>query len=142
MQRIDRKGAPSQRKTELGMDTDSDCDVAPVRRRGYLPALREQAVDEVLQLKIYESVVHGSPESNGRWNTIVLATCVDTCSCSLTACRGDGAQSEYSVGGFVRPIEAALRIGFDVEIVAWSSGLNAVWRRLERETNVRVSLTG
>ena len=52
-------------------------------------------------------------------------------------CSGDGAQSEYSAGGFVRPIEAALRIGFDVEIVAWRSGLNAVWPRLERESNAR-----
>jgi len=37
----------------------------------------------------------------------------------------------------VRPIEAALRIGFDVEIVAWRSGLNAVWPRLERKSNAR-----
>lgn len=50
---------------------------------------------------------------------------------------GDGAKSEYSAGGFVRPIEAALRVGFDVEIVGWRSGLNAVWPALERSSNAR-----
>lgn len=73
-------------------------------------AMQEQAVDEILQMKILETLVDTQAPS-----TIVLAS-------------GDAAEAEYS-GGFLTNVERALRKGWKVEVVAWSQGLSHEYRR-------------
>ena len=69
----------------------------------------EQAVDEILHLKILESIVDADQPG-----TIILAT-------------GDAAIAEYS-GGFLRMVERALSKGWSVEIVAFTAGLSSMYR--------------
>ena len=72
----------------------------------------EQAVDEILHLKILESVVDAEEPS-----TIVLAT-------------GDAAEAEYS-GGFLRMVERALEKGWKVELVSFSRNTSGAYRKKE-----------
>ncbi|KAK3724388.1 hypothetical protein LTR37_001012 [Vermiconidia calcicola] len=77
----------------------------------YAPArMIEQGVDEILHLKILESVVDAEKPS-----TIVLAT-------------GDAAQAEYSQG-FMAMAERALKKGWTVELVSWSKNISAMYTR-------------
>ncbi|KAK5115746.1 hypothetical protein LTR62_000835 [Meristemomyces frigidus] len=79
----------------------------------YAPArMIEQGVDEILHLKILESVVDSDVPS-----TIVLAT-------------GDAAQAEYSPG-FMAMLERALKKGWKVEIVSWSRNISGMYRKKE-----------
>ncbi|CZS98002.1 uncharacterized protein RAG0_06897 [Rhynchosporium agropyri] len=71
---------------------------------------QEQAVDEILQMKMLESLVDYEKPS-----TIVLAS-------------GDAAEAEYS-GGFFATVERALSKGWKVEVVAWSQGVSQEYRR-------------
>ena len=75
----------------------------------------EQAVDEILHLKILESVVDAEKPS-----TIVLAT-------------GDAAEAEYS-GGFLRMVERALEKGWKVELVSFSRNTSGAYRKKEFRT--------
>lgn len=77
-----------------------------------LRVMAEQGVDEILHMKLLESLVDTEQPS-----TIVLAS-------------GDAAEAEYS-GGFLRNVERALAKGWDVEIVAWSAGLSSEYRLLQ-----------
>lgn len=89
--------------------TDSSPDrtgIAPPKSNGRWV---EQAVDEILHSKIYESVIDAAVPS-----TIVLAT-------------GDGATAEFS-DGFVAAVERALNRGWKVELVAWKKTTNYHWR--------------
>ena len=70
----------------------------------------EQAVDEILHLKILESVVDVEKPT-----TMVLAT-------------GDGAEAEYSEG-FMRMVERALKKGWKVEVVSWSKNISGAYRK-------------
>lgn len=72
----------------------------------------EQAVDEILHLKILESVVDAKEPS-----TIVLAT-------------GDAAEAEYS-GGFLRMVERALGKGWRVELVSFRRNTSGAYRKRE-----------
>jgi hypothetical protein len=71
--------------------------------------LQEQAVDELLQMKILESIVDTEQPS-----TIVLAS-------------GDAAEAEFS-GGFLKNVERALAKGWKVEVAAWKNGLSYEYR--------------
>jgi len=68
----------------------------------------EQGVDEILHLKILESVVDAQEPS-----TMVLAT-------------GDGAQAEYS-DGFFKMVERALKKGWRVELVSWRKNISFLY---------------
>ncbi|KAF2218440.1 hypothetical protein BDZ85DRAFT_208114 [Elsinoe ampelina] len=68
----------------------------------------EQGVDEILHLKILESIVDADEPT-----TIVLAT-------------GDAAQAEYS-GGFMKMVERALEKGWRVELVSWRAGVSKLY---------------
>jgi hypothetical protein len=68
-------------------------------------AVTEQGVDEILHMKLLESLVDTTVPS-----TIVLAS-------------GDAAEAEYS-GGFLKNVERALKNGWKVELVSWSAGLS------------------
>ena len=79
----------------------------------YAPArMIEQGVDEILHLKILESVVDADQPG-----TIVLAT-------------GDAAQAEYSEG-FMAMVYRALKKGWTVELVSWSKNISAMYTRRE-----------
>ncbi|KAJ0416149.1 hypothetical protein BJY00DRAFT_239335 [Aspergillus carlsbadensis] len=72
----------------------------------------EQAVDEILHLKILESLVDVDEPA-----TIVLAT-------------GDAAEAEYS-GGFLKMVERALQRGWKVELVSFSQVTSYSYRKKE-----------
>lgn len=72
----------------------------------------EQGVDEILHLKILESLLDAD-----RPATIVLAT-------------GDAAVAEFS-GGFMRMVERALQRGWIVELVSFSQGTSNAYRKRE-----------
>lgn len=72
----------------------------------------EQAVDEILHLKILESVVDATEPS-----TMVLAT-------------GDAAEAEYSQG-FLRMAERALEKGWKVELVSFRKNMSGMYKRKE-----------
>ena len=72
----------------------------------------EQAVDEILHLKILESLIDAEKPS-----TIVLAT-------------GDAAEAAYS-GGFLRMVERALDKGWSVELVSFKMNTSSLYKRKE-----------
>lgn len=72
----------------------------------------EQGVDEILHLKMLESIVDTDEPS-----TIVLAT-------------GDAAVAEFS-GGFMRMVERALQRGWNVELVSFSQVTSYAYRNKE-----------
>ncbi|KAL8797508.1 MAG: hypothetical protein Q9195_000324 [Heterodermia aff. obscurata] len=72
----------------------------------------EQAVDEILHLKILESVVDAEKPS-----TIVLAT-------------GDAAEAEYSQG-FLKMVERALGKGWKVEVCSFKKNISGAYRKKE-----------
>jgi len=72
----------------------------------------EQGVDEILHLKILESLLDTDEPA-----TIVLAT-------------GDAAEAEYS-GGFMKMVERALQRGWTVELVSFSQVTSQAYRRKE-----------
>jgi hypothetical protein len=69
----------------------------------------EQGVDEILHMKMLESIVDSEQPS-----TIVLAT-------------GDAAEAEYS-GGFLKNVERALSKGWKVELVAWGHSMSYAYQ--------------
>ncbi|KAJ3497251.1 hypothetical protein NLG97_g2049 [Lecanicillium saksenae] len=70
----------------------------------------EDLVDETLQTRIAEAVMEYFQEQG----TIVLAT-------------GDAKPAQYS-DGFFRYVERALRMGWNVEVVAWHGSLSYSWK--------------
>lgn len=79
---------------------------------------REEAVDELLQLKLLQTILDTPPA------TIVLAT-------------GDGASSQFNPDGFVGCVRRAVDRGWMVELVAWEEGVSRAWKDLERDVNIR-----
>lgn len=72
----------------------------------------EQGVDEILHLKMLESILDAKTPS-----TIVLAT-------------GDAAEAEYSEG-FLRMVERALERGWVVELVSFKQNISGAYQRKE-----------
>lgn len=70
----------------------------------------EQAVDEILHLKMMESIVDASKPA-----TMVLAT-------------GDAAEAEYS-GGFMKMVERALAKGWKVELASFTQNTSGAYKR-------------
>lgn len=70
----------------------------------------EQAVDEILHLKMMESVVDAEDAS-----TMVLAT-------------GDAAEAEYS-GGFLKMVERALGKGWKIELASFRHNTSGAYKR-------------
>lgn len=87
------------------------------------PRFREEAVDELLQLKLLQTILDTPPA------TIVLAT-------------GDGASSQFNPDGFIGCVKRAVDRGWRVELVAWDEGVNRVWRELEREVQATAGSAG
>jgi NYN domain len=80
---------------------------------------REQAVDEVLHLKIANCLL-----DHGMEQTLVLVT-------------GDGHESTYGTS-FPGQVERALRRGWSVEVWAWKLQLSNAYRSLAANTKVRL----
>ncbi|KAG9246188.1 hypothetical protein BJ878DRAFT_498187 [Calycina marina] len=72
----------------------------------------EQGVDEILQMKLLESLVDTQLPT-----TIILAS-------------GDSAEAEYS-GGFFKNVERALLRGWNVELFSWAAALGREYRSKE-----------
>ncbi|KKY31749.1 hypothetical protein UCDDA912_g08292 [Diaporthe ampelina] len=70
---------------------------------------REQGVDEILHLKMVQSILD-VPKPG----TMVLAT-------------GDAAEAEFS-DGFLSNVERALERGWNVELVGWRRNISGAWR--------------
>lgn len=70
----------------------------------------EQGVDEIIHLKMMESLVDTKEPG-----TMVLAT-------------GDAAQAEYSQG-FMKMAERALKAGWRIELVSWSQNISQAYKR-------------
>ena len=85
------------------------------------PRYHEQGVDELLHLKMLESLLdHNDAEQQG---TMVLAT-------------GDGAEAEYS-DGFLRYVKTALSRGWKVELVSWKNNIHHAYLELSRQQEFR-----
>lgn len=97
----------TSQKTAMGNPYASDSATrTPQRERK-----KEQAVDEILHLKILECLLDVEKPA-----TIVLAT-------------GDAAPAEFSPeGGFLKCIQRALTRGWHVELVCWKRSMSRLWR--------------
>ncbi|EEQ30430.1 hypothetical protein McanMca71_002318 [Microsporum canis] len=119
LERVHKAKPSSPRKTKLSSSGGDKAVRRPLHDQSSssetnarLPVERwvEQAVDEILHLKILESIVDTDTPS-----TIVLAT-------------GDAAQAEYS-DGFLKMVERALSKGWFVELVSFSSITSRAYTR-------------
>jgi hypothetical protein len=99
-------GPPASQPPQGGSETTS-------REPQFAPAkMIEQGVDEILHLKILESIVDTEEPA-----TMVIAT-------------GDAAQAEYS-DGFMAMATRALKKGWKVELVSWSANISKMYLRSE-----------
>jgi hypothetical protein len=97
----------SKRAVSTASPYASDSATGPPQRE----RKKEQAVDEILHLKILECLLDVPTPG-----IIVLAT-------------GDAAPAEFSPdGGFLRCIQRALKRGWDVELVCWRKSMSRLWR--------------
>ena len=97
------KRSPSFGSSETTAGKDREPQFAPAK-------MIEQGVDEILHLKILESVV-----DNDEPATMIIAT-------------GDAAQAEYS-DGFMARVLRALKKGWKVELVSWSANISKMYLR-------------
>lgn len=108
---------PRQKKYTLGSGTaqsgGSGSETTAAASVQYAPEKWvEQAVDEILHLKMMESVVDASEPS-----IMVLAT-------------GDAAEAEYS-GGFLKMVERALGKGWKIELASFRHNTSGAYKRRE-----------
>jgi hypothetical protein len=97
----------TSKRTALGNPYSSDSATRTPQRE----KKKEQAVDEILHLKILECLLDVEKPA-----TIVLAT-------------GDAAPAEFSrEGGFLKCIQRALKRGWHVELVCWRKSMSRLWR--------------
>jgi hypothetical protein len=95
-----QRGTGNGYATASGYSSGSDTGSRRVR------AVVEQGVDEILHMKLLESLVDSNKPS-----TIVLAT-------------GDAAEAEFS-GGFLKNAERAMSKGWKVELVGWKNTISS-----------------
>jgi hypothetical protein len=74
-----------------------------------MTTLKEQGVDELLHLKMHESLLSYEP------GVLVLAS-------------GDANAAQFSQGSFFKIALSALGRGWHVEVCSFSDGLSALWR--------------
>ncbi|KAF2877857.1 hypothetical protein BDV95DRAFT_663145 [Massariosphaeria phaeospora] len=103
--------AAQQRRAGSGSDSEMGPAAAAVTTPATpsAPKWVEQGVDEILHLKMCQSIIDTEVPT-----TIVLAT-------------GDGAEAEHS-DGFLAHVERALKKGWKVELVSWKYTTNAGYR--------------
>jgi hypothetical protein len=99
--------------TQMRSGSGSDSETGPPAATPKTPAAPkwvEQGVDEILHLKMCQSIIDTEVPS-----TMVLAT-------------GDGAVAEMS-DGFLAHVERALKKGWKVELVSWGQQINGGYRK-------------
>lgn len=104
------KDTPRKKKFTNGDKSHDQSSGSETNARTQLQRWVEQAVDEIIHLKMLESIVDTAEPS-----TIVLAT-------------GDAAEAEYS-GGFMRMVERALEKGWRVELVSFNTTTSRAYSR-------------
>jgi hypothetical protein len=97
-----------QKRSGSGSDSETGAAAAP--KTLSTPKWVEQGVDELLHLKMCQSLLDTELPS-----TMVLAT-------------GDGAEAEMS-DGFLAHVERALRMGWKVELITWRQQTNGGYKR-------------
>ncbi|KAH9861741.1 hypothetical protein J1614_011494 [Plenodomus biglobosus] len=99
------------RATQLRSGSGSDSETGPPPAPRTLPPPKwvEQGVDEILHLKMCQSIIDTEVPS-----TMVLAT-------------GDGAEAEMS-DGFLAHVERALKKGWKVELISWRQQTNGGYK--------------
>jgi hypothetical protein len=93
-----------------GSDSETGPTPTPTPKTPSAPKWVEQGVDEILHLKMCQSIIDAEMPS-----TMVLAT-------------GDGAVAEMS-DGFLAHVERALKRGWKVELVSWGQQINGGYKR-------------
>ncbi|KAG8990149.1 hypothetical protein FRB93_003315 [Tulasnella sp. JGI-2019a] len=83
------------------------------------PRFREEAVDELLQLKLLQTLLD-SPSPPPPGSTIVLAS-------------GDAARSQFNPQGFLGCVKKAVERGWKVEVVGWDEGRSRAYGELMGE---------
>jgi len=97
----------TQLRTGSGSDSETG---GPAPKTPSAPKWVEQGVDEILHLKMCQSIIDCEVPS-----TMVLAT-------------GDGAVAEMS-DGFLAHVERALKRGWKVELISWGQQINGGYRK-------------
>ncbi|KAF2195436.1 hypothetical protein K469DRAFT_12210 [Zopfia rhizophila CBS 207.26] len=108
---VDRHGwskAQALRRQRSGSSSDSEM-ITPANTSQTVQKMVEQGVDEVVHMKMLESIVDVEVPS-----TIVLAT-------------GDAAEAEYSKG-FMAQVKRALKKGWKVELISWKKHTSNAYR--------------
>lgn len=83
------------------------------------PRFREEAVDELLQLKLLQTLLD-TPSPPPPGSTIVLAS-------------GDAAKSQFNPEGFLGCVRKAVERGWNVEVVGWDEGRSRAYGELANE---------
>jgi hypothetical protein len=107
---VNRLGWQKAIQKRSGSGSDSETGPAAAPPTPSAPKWVEQGVDELLHLKMCQSLLDTEMPS-----TIVLAT-------------GDGAEAEMS-DGFLAHVERALRKGWKVELITWRQQTNGGYKR-------------
>lgn len=107
---VSRIGWQKAIQKRYGSGSDSETGAAAVSKMPSAPKWVEQGVDELLHLKMCQSILDTDVPS-----TMVLAT-------------GDGAEAEMS-DGFLAHVERALRRGWKVELITWKQQTNGGYKR-------------
>lgn len=119
--------------------TDTDNNDYNTRKFQTPPVLvrknREQAVDEMLQLKLCQTIIRNTPShplANSHTNAPIPSTPGGTLTQStLVLATGDGKGGQFNESGFAQCVQDALDRGWNVELWAWSQGLAKVWGKFE-----------
>jgi hypothetical protein len=117
LERVPKPASPQRRRRPKasGRETDSATSGADTSDNDFsLGAMKngEQGVDELLHLKILQSVLDTLSPA-----TMVLAT-------------GDAAMAQYS-DGFKKNVERVLAVGWNIELYGWSRNISSAWRHPE-----------
>jgi hypothetical protein len=100
---------------QLRSGSGSDSETGPASKTPSAPRWVEQGVDEILHLKMCQSIIDTDEPS-----TMVLAT-------------GDGNVAEMS-DGFLAHVERALKRGWKVELISWRQQTNGGYRNKKFRT--------
>lgn len=96
-----------------GSGSESYAHAVRSRGKGAIPS-REQAVDEIIQMKMGQSLLDACSQ-NSAPSTMVLAS-------------GDAAEAEFSEG-FLKVVEYALNLDWKVEVVSFRDNTSSLYRR-------------
>ncbi|KAH7378226.1 hypothetical protein BKA66DRAFT_146193 [Pyrenochaeta sp. MPI-SDFR-AT-0127] len=105
----------TQLRSGSGSGSDSETGAPAVPKTPSAPKWVEQGVDEILHLKMCQSIIDTEVPS-----TMVLAT-------------GDGAEAEMS-DGFLAHVERALKKGWKVELLSWRQQTNGGYKNRKFRT--------